>query len=120
VPLANAVSVNIGTLDFRKAGDPAPSRPPTGQSGSSIPSGRPTKFSHRISRRSAKCHPAVIRGNASEIISLSGGESSARGVDSTAFAESRVDAAIENRRGSSRSRTTDYVTDGRRTIALIE
>ncbi len=67
-------------------------------------------------------HPAVILGNASEIISLSGGESSARGVDSTAFAEAALDAAqvLALNTGAVVAVTgqTDYVTEGRRTVAL--
>jgi len=66
--------------------------------------------------------PAVIRGNASEIISLSGGTASARGVDSTAATDAALDAAqilaLRTRATVAVTGATDYITDGRRTIAL--
>jgi hydroxyethylthiazole kinase len=64
----------------------------------------------------------VIRGNASEIISLSGGAASGRGVDSTAATDAALDAAqvlaLKTQAVVAVTGQTDYVTDGRRVIAL--
>lgn len=60
--------------------------------------------------------PAVIRGNASEILALSGLEGGGKGVDSTAASSAAVDAAraLAGRTGAvvAVSGATDYVTGG--------
>nr|WP_294509118.1 hydroxyethylthiazole kinase [uncultured Rhodopila sp.] len=60
--------------------------------------------------------PAVIRGNASEILALSGARGGGKGVDSTAASSAAVDAAraVAERSGAivAVSGATDYVTDG--------
>jgi hydroxyethylthiazole kinase len=65
--------------------------------------------------------PAVIRGNASEILALSGAQGAGKGVDSTAPSSAAVDAAraLAGRTGAvvAVSGATDYVTDG---IAMVE
>ena len=65
--------------------------------------------------------PAVIRGNASEILALAGAEGGGKGVDSTAASSAAVDAAraLAGRIGAvvAVSGATDYVTNG---TALIE
>jgi hydroxyethylthiazole kinase len=125
-PLANAVSVNLGTLDLpqsksiRAAVDAA--------NGAGKPwvldpvAVGPLKFRTEFAFDLLELHPAVIRGNASEIISLSGGATSGRGVDSTALADAALDAAqllaLKTRAVVAVTGPTDYVTDGRRTVTL--
>jgi hydroxyethylthiazole kinase len=125
-PLANAVSVNLGTLDLpqsksiRAAVDAA--------NGAGKPwvldpvAVGPLKFRTGFAFDLLDLHPAVIRGNASEIISLSGGAASGRGVDSTALTDAALDAAqllaLKTRAVVAVTGATDYVTDGRRTVAL--
>lgn len=63
------------------------------------------------------CRPGIIRGNASEIIAVSGSHSGTKGVDSTASSDSALDAAVQlaGYTGSVVviSGETDYITDGR-------
>jgi hydroxyethylthiazole kinase len=65
--------------------------------------------------------PAVIRGNASEILALAGAQGGGKGVDSTAESSAAVDAArtLAGRTGAvvAVSGATDYVTDG---AAMVE
>ncbi|MFO0623409.1 MAG: hydroxyethylthiazole kinase [Polyangia bacterium] len=67
-------------------------------------------------------HPAVIRGNASEILALAGLSQGGRGVDSTASSQSAVQAAesLAKQTGAIVAVTgaVDYVTDGAETIAI--
>ncbi len=64
----------------------------------------------------------MIRGNASEIISLSSGAASGRGVDSTAATDNALDAAqvlaLKTQAIVAVTGATNYVTDGKRVIAL--
>lgn len=66
--------------------------------------------------------PAVVRGNASEIIGLAGGDAQTKGVDSTATPEEALGLAIELARSSGAvvavSGAADLITDGTRS-ALI-
>jgi len=66
--------------------------------------------------------PSVIRGNASEIIALAGGEAGGRGVDSTASSNSAVDAAkaLAKKIGTvvAVSGEIDYITDGNEVIEV--
>ncbi|SAK79909.1 hydroxyethylthioazole kinase [Caballeronia calidae] len=125
-PVANALSVNLGTLDvpqsraIRAAVDAA--------CGAGKPwvldpvAVGPLAFRTEFALDLLDSKPAVIRGNASEIISLSGGAASARGVDSTAATDAALDAAqvlaLETQAVVAVTGETDYVTDGRRVIAL--
>ncbi len=66
--------------------------------------------------------PAVIRGNPSEIVALSGGEKTAKGVDSVLTSRDALQAAVTL---ASASQTivavtgeTDYITDGIRTLCV--
>lgn len=63
------------------------------------------------------CHPEIIRGNASEIIAVSGSNSSTKGVDSTTSSDSALDAAIKLADQTKSivviSGGTDYITDGK-------
>jgi hydroxyethylthiazole kinase len=125
-PIANALSVNLGTLDvpqsraIRAAVEAA--------NGANTPwvldpvAVGPLKFRTGFALDLLDAKPAVIRGNASEIISLSGGAASGRGVDSTAATDAALDAAqvlaLKTQAVVAVTGPTDYVTDGRRTIAL--
>jgi hydroxyethylthiazole kinase len=125
-PLANALSVNLGTLDLpqskaiRAAVDAA--------NGAGKPwvldpvAVGPLRFRTGFAFDLLDLHPAVIRGNASEIISLSGGAASGRGVDSTALTDAALDAAqllaLKTHAVVAVTGATDYVTDGRRNVAL--
>jgi hydroxyethylthiazole kinase len=125
-PLANALSVNLGTLDLpqskaiRAAVDAA--------NGAGKPwvldpvAVGPLRFRTGFAFDLLDLHPAVIRGNASEIISLSGGATSGRGVDSTALTDAALDAAqllaLKTHAVVAVTGATDYVTDGRRNVAL--
>ncbi|TKJ27425.1 hydroxyethylthiazole kinase [Blastococcus sp. CCUG 61487] len=66
--------------------------------------------------------PAVVRGNASEIMALAGAGAGGRGVDSAAAAEDALDAAtaLAARTGGvvAVSGETDLVTDGSRTVRI--
>jgi len=124
--MANALSVNLGTLDvpqtraIRAAVDAANTagKPWVLDPVAVGPLAFRTEFAFEL----LDAKPAVIRGNASEIISLSGGTASARGVDSTAATDAALDAAqilaLRTRATVAVTGATDYITDGRRTIAL--
>jgi hydroxyethylthiazole kinase len=125
-PIANAVSVNLGTLDLpqskaiRAAVDAADT---AGKPWVLDPVAvGPLRFRTEFAFDLLDAHPAVIRGNASEIISLSGGASSGRGVDSTALTDAALDAAqilaLKTQAVVAVTGATDHVTDGRRTLAL--
>ncbi|CAH2788625.1 MAG: Hydroxyethylthiazole kinase (EC [uncultured Caballeronia sp.] len=121
-PLANALSVNLGTLDvpqtraIRAAVDAA--------SGAGKPwvldpvAVGPLPFRTKFALDLLDSKPAVIRGNASEIISLSEGAASGRGVDSTAATDAAQILALRTQAVVAVTGATDYVTDGRRVIAL--
>ena len=75
-----------------------------------------------FARQLLRARPTVIRGNASEIISLAGGTPSGRGVDSSVPPQAALPAAQvlakQARCVVAVSGATDYVTDGTRTVAL--
>ncbi|KAJ8133705.1 hypothetical protein OY671_013081, partial [Metschnikowia pulcherrima] len=81
-----------------------------------------TAFRRDAVRRSSDSRPAVIRGNASEIIASAGGQSAGKGVD----ARDPVQQAEQAARDSARAHATvvavtgevDYVTDGRRDVRV--
>jgi hydroxyethylthiazole kinase len=66
--------------------------------------------------------PAVVRGNASEVMALAGAGSGGRGVDSTAKADDALDAAADLARRTGGvvavSGEVDLVTDGSRTVRV--
>jgi hydroxyethylthiazole kinase len=126
VRIAQALSVNLGTLDMAQtrairiavdaandAGTPWVLDP--------VAVG-PLSFRTGFAFDLLDAKPAVIRGNASEIISLSGGAASGRGVDSTAATDAALDAAqllaLKTRAIVAVTGATDYITDGRQTVAL--
>jgi hydroxyethylthiazole kinase len=66
--------------------------------------------------------PAVVRGNASEVMALAGAGEGGRGVDSTAKADDALDAAADLARRTGGvvavSGEVDVVTDGSRTVRV--
>lgn len=82
-----------------------------------------TAFRRDAVQRLLDLRPAIIRGNASEIIALAGGQSASKGVDSRdAVSQAEQSAhAIAARRGTVVAVTgeTDYVTDGTRAVRIV-
>ncbi|RQH02137.1 hydroxyethylthiazole kinase [Paraburkholderia dinghuensis] len=125
-PLASALSVNLGTLDLPQMDTIR--RAVAAANACNVPwvldpvavgvVSLRTGFAKQLLRE----RPAVIRGNASEIICLAGGVPSARGVDSTELSAAAFPAARELANATQCvvvvSGATDYVTDGARTVAL--
>src|SRR5690606_4261563 len=66
-------------------------------------------------------HPAVVRGNGSEILALAGGQGG-KGVESTAAADQAVDAAVMLARTHACvvavSGAVDQITDGQRLVRI--
>ncbi len=128
VAMAQAVVVNIGTLSapwvasMAQAMRTARSRhvpvilDPVGVGA--------TAYRTRTARELIElCAPDVIRGNASEILALAGGEARTKGVDSQhasdeALAAAR-DLAARTRGVVCVSGAVDYITDGRETYAVM-
>jgi hydroxyethylthiazole kinase len=125
-PLADALSVNLGTLDApqaeairaavaaaQTAGKPWVLDP--------VAVG-PLPFRTALARELLAARPSVVRGNASEIISLAGGIGGSRGVDSTAPSSDALDAARRLAQATgcvvAVTGAIDYVTDGTRTASL--
>jgi hydroxyethylthiazole kinase len=124
--ISRALVVNIGTLSdrwvasMREAADAAHRAgvpwvlDPVGMGA--------TLYRSTVASELAHAHPAVIRGNASEIIGLGGAHGAAKGVDSTQGSSSAIDAArrLAHDLGTTVAVTgaTDYVTDGERVVAI--
>lgn len=124
--IAGALLVNVGTISSddskamlsaaaaaRKAGTPWVLDPvATGVLG----------FRTGIVEELLKFRPAVIRGNASEIISLCGQEGGGKGVDSALSSGEALPAAVELARSTNAvvalSGKIDYITDGVSIISL--
>jgi hydroxyethylthiazole kinase len=126
VSISSALVVNIGTLSplwvtsMERAADRA------------VALGKPwvldpvgtgaTAYRTRTARQLAGRKPSVIRGNASEILSLAGEVGGTKGVDSTRGADEARDLARELARGLgcvvAVTGAVDYVTDGMRTLAV--
>ena len=120
--LAQALTVNIGTADPDWADAMAEA------AAVMAGAGRPwvfdpvgvaaTRFRQDLSRRLIALRPTVIRGNASEILTLAGLSGSARGVDAGDSVEAAVEAAqrLAGETGGvvAVSGPEDYVTDGTR------
>ncbi|MCB1495713.1 MAG: hydroxyethylthiazole kinase [Bauldia sp.] len=125
-PIAQALVINIGTLSapwvaaMEKAAEAA--------NAAGVPwildpvAAGATAYRTETATRLAAMGPAVIRGNASEIMSLAGEAGGARGVDSTKGSEAAQDAArrLAKRTGAVVAVTgaVDYVTDGERMVGL--
>ncbi len=118
--MADALLVNVGTLDEaqRSAIEQAvPSARAAGKPWSLDPVAvGPLGVRTDVARKLLACRPSVIRGNASEIIALSGQTGRGRGVDSGDEADSALAAArdLASRTGGAVLITgpTDYATDG--------
>jgi hydroxyethylthiazole kinase len=124
--IAAALTVNIGTLSppwvasMRRAADRAAAlgRPwvldPVGAGA--------TRYRTDVAGDLARRGPSVVRGNASEILTLSGEVGGTRGVDSTRGADEARPAAeaLARTLGCVVAVTgaVDYATDGRRTLAV--
>lgn len=123
--MANALLVNVGTLDepqiraMRAAVDTAnfTGKPWVLDPVAVGPITLRTHFAREIAPKS----PAIIRGNASEIIALSGQQSQVRGTDSGDRSETALDAARSLIRDGARSALItgpiDFATDGESQIA---
>ncbi len=125
-PLAQALVINIGTLSpqwveaMERAAETAHAR--------GVPwildpvAVGATAYRTETSRRLIALKPAVIRGNASEIMSLAGEAGSAKGVDSTQGSEAARAAASRLAADSGAvvavTGAVDYVTDGKRMAGL--
>ncbi len=123
--IADALLVNLGTLD-----EPQMAAMPRAI-GSALAAGKPwvldpvavgplgvrTVFAREIVQK----RPAIVRGNASEIIALAGQAGRGRGVDSGDSAETAIEAAraLARQTGGAVLTTgaTDYATDGTHTLA---
>ncbi|MBB5752150.1 hydroxyethylthiazole kinase [Prosthecomicrobium pneumaticum] len=126
VAIASALVVNIGTLSepwvegMRRASRQAAA---LGKPWVLDPVGcGATPYRTGVAAELSKNGPAIIRGNASEIISLSGAAGGGKGVDSTASSDAAVEAARALARASGAvvavTGAIDYVTDGERLVAI--
>jgi hydroxyethylthiazole kinase len=81
-----------------------------------------TSFRTLVSQELGQARPTAIRGNASEIVAVSGGAAKTKGVDSTHGSRDSIEAARDLARtlGTVVAVTgaTDYVTDGDRIVAI--
>lgn len=126
VAISHALVVNIGTLSpawveaMRRAADRAAQ---LGKPWVLDPVGAgATKYRTQTARELAGKRPTVIRGNASEILAVGGGVEGTRGVDSAHGSDDALAAAraLAARLGCVVAVTgeVDYVSDGRRTLAV--
>ncbi|WP_227370785.1 hydroxyethylthiazole kinase [Halomonas sp. M20] len=122
VALADALSVNIGTLSAEWVGSMELAAKAANQVGKPwvfdpVAVGA-TAFRRRVGTRIVEQNPSVIRGNASEIIALASESSSGRGVDSTDPVEAAEQAALELATLTGGvvavSGPVDFITDGKR------
>ena len=82
-----------------------------------------TPFRTAVAVEFSRMKPAIIRGNASEIMSLSGASGAGgKGVDSTASSDAALAAAVALARATGAvvavTGETDYATDGRSLVAI--
>jgi hydroxyethylthiazole kinase len=124
--VASAVLVNVGTVHQRTA---QAMRVAVGSAGAA---GAPwvldpvavggLAFRTDLALELAGLRPAVVRGNASEVLALAGAGSGGRGVDSTATADDAFDAAVElavrTQSVVAVSGEVDLITDGTRTVRV--
>lgn len=127
VGIAAALTVNIGTLSpawvesMERAADRAVA---LGTPWVLDPVGAgATRYRTDVARGLAGRRPTVVRGNASEILTLAGEVGGTRGVDSTRGADEARPAAEALARALgcvvAVTGATDYATDGRRTLAVL-
>lgn len=126
VGIASALTVNIGTLSppwvaaMERAADRAVA---LGTPWVLDPVGAgATPYRTRVARDLAGRKPSVVRGNASEILSLAGEVGGTKGVDSTRSADEASGIARELARGLgcvvAVTGEVDYVTDGVRMLSV--
>ncbi|QPT12364.1 hydroxyethylthiazole kinase [Serratia rubidaea] len=124
--LADGVLINIGTLTAARAESMLAAVEAANQAATPwvldpVAVGGLT-FRTEFANRLLTLQPAAIRGNASEIMALSGLQDSGRGVDSTADSLAALPAAqqLAQRSGAIVAVTgaTDYITDGQRSWAV--
>ncbi len=113
--LSGAVVINIGTLSAPWLDSMLLTAAAAGKAGTpwvlDPVAHHATAFRRDAVRRLLDLRPAVIRGNASEIIALAGGQSAGKGVDARDLA--RAHATVVAVTGE-----VDYVTDGRRDVRV--
>ena len=124
--VADALLINVGTLTQERAGAMRAAIESVNASGK--PWVLDPVAVGALTMRTAFCHqllalqPAAIRGNASEIMALAGMSGGGRGVDTTDTAATALPAAGALARQVSTivavTGEVDYVTDGRRTVAI--
>ena len=123
---ADALVINLGTMSAPRAASIRLAVAAAGQAGvpwvlDPVAAGAITART-ALARELLAARPAVVRGNASEILALAGEGGGGRGVDSTATAAAGLDAALllAARAGVVAAVTgaVDHVTDGRRSIAI--
>lgn len=124
--LSSAVVINIGTLSAPWLDSMLLTAGSAGRAGTpwvlDPVAHHATAFRRDAVARLLDLRPAVIRGNASEIIALAGGQSAGKGVD----ARDAVAQAEESARALAAARQTvvavtgetDYVTDGSRALRI--
>ena len=125
-PVADALLINLGTLKQQQietmrvaVGAAACAGKPWVLDPVAVgPLGKRTTFANEILQK----NPALVRGNASEILSLAGYDGNARGPDSTASSDDARNAAVQlaRRQGAVVLVTgpVDYATDGRQVVAV--
>jgi hydroxyethylthiazole kinase len=129
VSAANALVVNIGTLDAAWVDSMEQAAAKAGEVGTPWvldPVGvGATRYRNEVAARLTAQQPTVIRGNGSEIVALAGAAnaaSSTRGVDSAIDSAEALDAARDLAQASQAivavTGSVDYVTDGTRVIAV--
>jgi hydroxyethylthiazole kinase len=125
--IAGAVLVNLGTLSAER--DEAMVAAASSASHHAVPwvldpvAVGALAHRTRLAAELVALRPTIVRGNASEVMSLAGAAGAGgRGVDSTAGSEQAVVAARDLARASGAvvavSGAVDYVTDGRSTVAI--
>lgn len=124
--MAQALLINVGTLTQEVA------RAMRSAATSAGKAGKPwvldpvavgvLDFRTRFATELLGLHPTIIRGNASEILALSGAAGGGKGVDSTASSNSAIDAAqtLARQTGATVavSGEIDYITDGQTLIEV--
>ena len=127
VALANALVINIGTLSASWVDSMFAATRAAGKLSVPVvldPVGAgATRFRTETARRLAsETPPAVVRGNASEIMALAGSRTATRGVDSLQGSDDACLAAHEVARKYQTvvavTGVVDYVTDGRRSVRI--
>ncbi|MFD4838374.1 hydroxyethylthiazole kinase [Achromobacter sp. NPDC058515] len=125
--ISGAVVVNIGTLSAPWLESMLLTAASAGQAGTpwvlDPVAHHATAFRRGAIQRLMDLRPAIVRGNASEIIALAGGQSAGKGVDSrdaVAQAEqSATDIAASRQTVVAVTGEVDFVTDGKRSVRII-